>query len=78
MRKPRARAISQISAHRYSVLRSDGIVIARSEATRRSRSRGELYVPLDCYASLAMTTPVPSKWYRGKACYWPPACTFFT
>ena len=34
----------------YSRLRTGGIVIARSEATRRSRSRGEPYVPLDCFA----------------------------
>jgi hypothetical protein len=43
------------------VLRSDGIVIARSEATRRSRSRGAHYVPLDCFASLAMTIMVRPK-----------------
>ena len=77
MRKPRTGADLSDLGHRYSVMRSDGIVIARSEATRRSRSRGELYVSLDCFASLAMTTPVRSKCYRGKACYWPD-CTFFT
>jgi hypothetical protein len=33
----------------------DGIVIARSEATRRSRDRRAPHVPLHCFASLAMT-----------------------
>jgi hypothetical protein len=37
------------------VLGSDGIVIATSEATRRSRVAGRPYVPLDYFASLAMT-----------------------
>jgi hypothetical protein len=29
-------------------------VIARSEATRRSRSHGAFYVPMDCFAALAI------------------------
>ena len=37
------------------MLGSDGIVIARSEATWRSSVAGRPYVPLDCFASLAMT-----------------------
>ena len=43
-----------------SVLRSDEIVIARSAATKQSRERGP-YVPLDCFASLAMTPLVRRK-----------------
>jgi hypothetical protein len=37
-------------ADAYRRLRSDGIVIARSEATWRSRSRKAPLVPLDCFA----------------------------
>jgi hypothetical protein len=39
-------------------MRSDGIVIAGSEATRRSRATAPAPHPLDCFALLAMTIVV--------------------
>src|ERR1700722_617728 len=48
---------------RWAKTRSDRIVIARSAAgaTRRSRDRWALYVPLDCFAPLAITVQIFSR-----------------
>jgi hypothetical protein len=43
-----------------STIRCQGVVIARSEATKQSREHREPHVPLDCFASLAMTDLAPS------------------
>jgi hypothetical protein len=43
---------------RQTALHSDGIVIARSEATRRSKRLQGARRLLDCFASLAMTIAV--------------------
>jgi hypothetical protein len=50
-----------IALNNQSKQRIGGIVIARSEATRRSKSHKAPNVPPDCFALLAMTTMVRPK-----------------
>ena len=65
-RSARLRRSSGRISESSRALRSNGVVIARSEAMRRSRGRRALYVPLDCFASLAIALLVPPE--RNLSC----------